>query len=286
MSSKKECHYFCFQDIDTSLYEKRYWPVATLEDYRAQFEPIGDENALGESSPMYMYYPGVAERIDSILPDVKLLAVLRNPIDRAYSAYVHAVRDELEPLSFEDALRAEPQRVARGSITPLQAYSECGQYFEKLTPFFERFSQDQIYVIDFDDFRTNPSLVLRQVCNFLSVDPGFQFDVKPRLNRSGVPRKRWIHRLALYASRDGFPFQFVKRPFTNSAWVRLVKGVEYWNYRHLKITAEEREAASHYYIEDTRKLSELLGRNYSRQWGIPVSDAGLRVNRVNEIANG
>ena len=278
MSRKKECHYFCHQDIDLQLFERKFWPVRSLEDYQNFFHEDGITKVWGESSPMYLYYTQAAQRILDKIPECRMIAVLRDPVDRAFSAYTHAVRDELEPLPFLDAISAEDQRLEEGSITPLQAYVECGKYGEKLAPYFERFSRDQILVIPYSEVRRCLPSVLRQVCKFLGVDQDYQFEIKPRLNRSGVPKRRWIQRMVQSACDDAFPYNIIKRPFTNHAWIRTVKGIEFWNYRLMKLDEADRMEVLPMFREDARKLDLLLGSTYSDEWGLNSNPSDTLVN--------
>ncbi|TWU44335.1 hypothetical protein Q31b_18710 [Novipirellula aureliae] len=96
MAAKKECHH----DVPPELYEEKYRPVDSLDDYKAMFAGTEGFKVRGESSPMYLFYESTAERVASLIPDAKLIAVLRNPADRTYSAYLHAVRDGIEDLDF------------------------------------------------------------------------------------------------------------------------------------------------------------------------------------------
>ena len=100
-----------------------------LDWYSSQFE---DAAAVGESSPEYMFRPEVAPRIAADLPGVKLVAILRDPVDRAYSQYWHNRTRGHEPLSFEDALAAEPDRA---SDLERYGYVGRGRYAEQLARF-------------------------------------------------------------------------------------------------------------------------------------------------------
>ena len=86
---------------------------ANIEEYSALFDGVGDEKAIGEATPLYIYAPGTPERIERYVPGAKSIALLRHPADRAYSAFLYAVRIGAEPLTdFAQALRAEPLRDA------------------------------------------------------------------------------------------------------------------------------------------------------------------------------
>ena len=99
-ASDKQVHYFDFN------YDKPFdW-------YRSQF-PAGSGNGLvtGEATPYYIFHPDAARRVRLVLPDVKIVALLRNPIDRACSHYMHEIKNGTESLSFEDAVEAEEGRL-------------------------------------------------------------------------------------------------------------------------------------------------------------------------------
>ena len=85
--------------------------VTTYEEYIALFEEVSSEKAIGETSPLYLYSEKAIQRIHHYLPDVKLIVILRNPIDRAFSCYTHLLREGYESLSFADSLKAEEGRI-------------------------------------------------------------------------------------------------------------------------------------------------------------------------------
>jgi len=163
---KKEIHFF-------DLYFKR-----SIEWYRKHF--IGAESqrfkAIGEATPSYMYLEEVAERIHNTLPEVKLIFILRNPVDRAYSHYWHEVRLGYEWLSFEEAIKAEPERLARGDIISRLHYSylDRGKYIIQIDRFRKYFSKDQMLIIIAEELWSNPEQVMRKVFEFLGVDPTFK----------------------------------------------------------------------------------------------------------------
>ena len=108
--------------------------VTSLEDYRELFRGVSTETAVGEASTLYLYSERAAARIKHHVPDVKLIAVLRNPVDRAYSDFLHLVRDGIEPLTdFPQALEAEESRI-RSRWAPMWHYRRRGFYHPQLKP--------------------------------------------------------------------------------------------------------------------------------------------------------
>jgi hypothetical protein len=174
--------------------------ITTLESYMAQFEAASNESAIGEASPWYLYSTDAAANISRRIPDAKLIAVLRNPVDRAFSSYLHVFKDGRESLSFEEGLIAEEDRIARG-WEPIWHYQRVGLYAEQVKRFLSLFGRDQIRFYLYDDFLEDPDRLLVDIYQFLGVDPGFVADTSVRPNASGVPRNQLLGRLLLQPNR-------------------------------------------------------------------------------------
>ena len=118
MSSIKEPRFFApelYTDYIKDPYrsgakEHRSTPMS-LEEYQSLFDAVTDEVAIGEASTEYLYVPKTPERIKQLIPDVRLIMVLRDPAERAFSAFCYQVRDGCEKLTFEQALAAEETRM-------------------------------------------------------------------------------------------------------------------------------------------------------------------------------
>lgn len=176
-AAKKEVHY-----LDSRKFE--FGP----QWYRAQFplhEKVGERNTVtGEASPYYLLHPLAAKRAYELLPDVKLIVLLRNPIERAYSGYQHKVRDGVEPLSFEAAIEAEPERLAgeRDKIARSgdyysnnyrwYSYLTRGIYVDQIKQWHEYFAPEQFMIIQSEDFFEEPVATLDRVCTFVGLQPG------------------------------------------------------------------------------------------------------------------
>ena len=112
---------------------------ANIGEYSALFEGVQNERAIGEATPLYIYAPGAPERIERHAPGAKAIALLRHPADRAYSAFLHAVRIGAEPLTdFAQALREEPFRVRNGWHYVFH-YRSRGLYYQQLNHLYEVF---------------------------------------------------------------------------------------------------------------------------------------------------
>ena len=158
-----------------------------LDWYKAQFPLLwrirkdSPRVQTGEASPYYMFHPHAPQRIKDAVPDVKLIVMLRNPVERAYSHYQHECRRQREARSFEDAVNKEPERL-RGEVERMledprynsrehrrHAYVTRGVYVDSLQKVMRVFGPDQLLVIRSEDYFAAPDATLRQVLDFLGV---------------------------------------------------------------------------------------------------------------------
>jgi hypothetical protein len=169
--------------------------VTRLEDYRALFDGRTGEPVYGEASPIYLYNPDAAANIRRHVPDCRLLCILRNPVERAYSDFLNMVRLGWEPLrDFAAALRREEARKQAG-WGPFYHYRSKGYYGEQIARYLERFDREQLRIYRFEDFQSNTRAVMQDVYGFLGVDTAFVPEVERAHNRSGLPKSDALHRL-------------------------------------------------------------------------------------------
>jgi Sulfotransferase domain len=149
--------------------------------YRRFFPIAGHEKLTGESSPYYLFHPAVPERVAKILPRVRLIALLRDPISRAHSQYHHSVRLGYEQLSFEDALRLEAERLAGQEQALLadpshesfshreHSYATRGLYATQLERWLSFFGWEQLLVLRTKDLLERPKTTVNAVLEFLGL---------------------------------------------------------------------------------------------------------------------
>ena len=160
---------------------------AKLDAYRALFRGIKSERAIGEASPLYIYVPGTAERIKKYVPEAKAIALLRNPADRAYSAFLHAIRIGAEPLTdFTQALQNEEDRI-RDNWHYVYHYRKRGLYHAQLERYYEVFGRENVGVWLYEDLKDDLAGVVQNVFAFLGVDDTFVPATSSRHNPAGVP---------------------------------------------------------------------------------------------------
>lgn len=205
MSSEKEARYLAYLDTYPAYRgygnrgrvlmqenEKRY--PGSLEEYESLFVGGRSGKILGETSPAYLYVPSAAANINRLYPGAKIVAILRNPVERAYSAYLHMCREDAEDLSFYDALLAEPERIKETAGIPWR-YREMGMYATQLKRYYEIFPTEDIRVYFYEDLRENPRALLGDLCEFLNVEPPEGLNIAERKNVSGIPTNRLLFNL-------------------------------------------------------------------------------------------
>lgn len=181
MSSPKEPEYFALRGLDVGERPDRRGPrrITTAAEYEALFDAVDGETAVGEASTVYLRSRRAAEGVHAAVPDARIVAVLRDPIERARSAHAMYVRKGFEPLtSFDEAVEAE----LAGADGDWRHYVKLGEYHEGLVRWFDRFDRDRIRIHLFDDLGADPLALVRDLYEFLQVDPSFTPDVSRRYN--------------------------------------------------------------------------------------------------------
>jgi hypothetical protein len=188
--------------------------------YRAQFptsmykyyvEHIHKRHFLtGEASPYYIFHPHAPRRISEVLPNTKLILLLRNPIDRAYSQHWLEVKGRYETLSFEEAIKNEQERIAAEREKMLSdeqyhsfkhrryTYLTRGIYIDQIEYWMNYFSKEQFLFLKTEDLYSNPASIVRQTLEFLGV-PGEEIDTNREYKKYKVPSKTG------YRTKDSTP---------------------------------------------------------------------------------
>jgi hypothetical protein len=169
----KEPHYFIHHYDEGVEWYRRCFPAPRWKD--------GRRTITGEATPKYLLHPLVPERMEAVIPDARLIALLRNPVDRAYSGYQQMVRKGLEHRTFEEAIDAEKARpsgedqieneehAGPDDDTPHHEYLARGMYVDQLLRWSEYFEDEQMLVLKSEDFFERPSQNLERILTFLDL---------------------------------------------------------------------------------------------------------------------
>jgi hypothetical protein len=266
MSEPKEPHYFAFPGERLDFRgpgDDLLMNQAAITDrwrYSQLFAQASGAKAVGEASVSYLYYPAAARRIKESIPGVKLVCVLRNPADRAFSSYMFMLSRLLEPAAdFRTALADEDRRVAEG-WHHLWHYRRMGYYHAQLKHYFDLFDRDQLRVYLYDDFRNDPDSVVDDCFRFIGVEPPNVPLRVPSPHLSGTPRFPTLNRFLMYDNRlKDLVRPILPRPVRGGLWNRLLKS----NTQRQTLAADIREELMAGYETDIQRLEELLDRDLS-----------------------
>jgi hypothetical protein len=236
--------------------------ITNLAAYERLFRGVTNELAVGEASVPYLYMPNAPERIRHYIPRAKLIALLRHPVDRAYSAYLMRVASGHETLrDFAQAFRAGDERLRRQWGWAWH-YAYVGFYHRHLTRYFTLFDRRQIRIYLHEDFHARPLAILQDIFRFLGVDDTVVPDTATRYNVGGVPRNR-----ALQVFLTGpHPLKTLLKPFLPPRLRRsLLDVLVDWNLVKYKppLAPEVRRELLAAYRDDIRKLQDLIERDLS-----------------------
>ena len=166
---------------EVSFFDRHWWRGEAW--YRGQFPLRSRGRLVGEASPSYLFHPLAPERVRSLVPEARLVALVRDPVARAYSHYQHEVALGREPLSFEDALAAEPEPDAGRGRAPrrrparlqpalggITRTSPAAVYAEQLERWLEVFPREQLLVVRTEDLGERPAETYAAILAFLGAE--------------------------------------------------------------------------------------------------------------------
>jgi len=262
MSPVKETNFFALEGKKLDFRGPRdmefigRFSITRLEDYKRLFIGSEDAVAVGEASPMYLYDQSAPARIHACLPDVKLIAVFRDPVERAFSQYLMFRRDGREPCpSFEKALELEPKRMKDGWEWAW-AYRDVGFYGRQMKRYLALFPQRQILPLLYDDLAERPAEVLRRVFCFLGVDDKFIPDTTTRHNVSIVRRSYLVEN---FLQSQGRGKKVIRKILPRIALEKGYQIINSWNRYRPRLKPGLKERLMKSYVDDLRELESLLG---------------------------
>ncbi len=249
MPATKELHFFDrAEPIDDDA----------IASYAEHFRPANAAQICGEATPSYLYLPEARERLARHVPDAKLLAIIREPVARAYSHYWHESERGQEPLSFAKAVAAEPERLRTGTIEERLAwsYTDRGHYARQIRALHELVRADQVHVTFFEDLKADPNAAFADVCRFLDVEVVQPAIVGKQVNAFTRVRSKPLQRWAAELPKTGaglFARKVVgKLNTTNAAYPEMKPAV--------------REELRARFAPGNAELAELLGRPVPSSW--------------------
>jgi hypothetical protein len=243
--------------------------VKTFDEYQRLFKRVGNQKAVGEASVDNLYFHRqVIPLIKRYLGDVRIIIVLRNPVDRAFSAYKNMLRDGRETRSFEAALDREEGRTRRG-YEYLWRYTDTGFYHEPVKAYLKHFRRVKILILE--HFTKGSLEPFQRICEFLGVDPSFKPKRQMMFNVSGKPKTWWGQRPFNPTGFKGKAYKFLAMNGFNidtlMQWVEPLRGL---NLEPITMLPETRRRLHRMYAGDIEKLQNLLKTDLSH-WLQPAN---------------
>ncbi len=259
ISKKKEPNFF-LREKGSQITQNGKTTVYTLDWYKYWFRNA-TQKAIGEASIAYLSNEKAPARIKSTLPNVKLIAILREPVSRLYSHYLFMVKANQEAHNVDLLKLIETDKK---SDSP-QRYFERGLYFHYLKNYYEIFDPQNIKIFLFEDFTSNPMKVVKDIFEFLEVDSDFTPVVGAKDAISGIPKnkaiynfvykKNWIKKALQPITRALLPNREKRRVL----WTKLIEK----NLSRPSLDPKTKEILSEMYKPDIIQLQELINRDLS-----------------------
>lgn len=239
-------------------------------DYLSLFDGAPDGALRGESTPFYLYDLAAQRRIAESVPDARLIAVIRDPVDRAYSNWTHLWSDGLEPVpDFTEALALEPSRIQAG-YAPFWHYSALGRYGEQLQHLFTLFDRSQVLVLRYRQLAEQPAGTLALVSDFLGVEVRDTLTSRPQNVHPFVQpglRSAVLGRTIRAGAAAG---SVLPPRWWRAAEAPLRAALHAGGGRRPPLTLEQRRYALSLVADDIGLLSDVLGEPFT-DW---LSDTG------------
>lgn len=278
MSPIKETHHFS-TDIDNTKFRPDYaanlnlnidaWLdgdqkkeifhafVKDWNKYKKLFKQAENQKAVGEVTNSYLYSSTAAKNIHDKFPEGKIIMILRNPVERAFSHFLMDMKSGRESGSFINALKRDMAKPMKGwGIS--NVYFEIGLYYEQVKRYLEVFPKEQVKIILYDDYRKDAPTVLKEICEFLTIDSGFAFEFSKEHNKAMLPKSAAV---TLMMKQKGLK-NFVKDFFPKSL-KKSLKKIFFTEKNLPKLSTDDRKYLVELYKDDIQDLSKLINRDLS-----------------------
>jgi hypothetical protein len=231
--------------------------VKSEEEYFRLFEGLESFKCIGEgSSDCFYYHKNVIPRIiEKWGNSVKIIVCLRNPVDRAFSAYNNLIRDSREPLSFSEALQEEDKRISE-NWDWMWHYKNGGLYADALEHFMNVFSH--VHVVLLEELQHQPRTTMNTIFRFLNVDEDFEVDTSTKYSTSGKPKNKIISTLTsrqnpiIFKIREAL-LKTIPRKYLEEIGAKLF-------HKAVKEVSTKKELTQ-FFGKDIKKLEKLTGRD-------------------------
>lgn len=250
MPARKEMNFFSYYQNESASYKSNIPQITDLQEYQSYFEKGESFKIRGDVSPSYFSHLGTAARIKAVVPSVKFIMTLRNPVDRAYSGYLMQVRGRGVDPELQDPFSED------------QHWVRLGLYHDHVKEYYDHFERDQILTVLLEDIRDQREQILKNVFAFLELEyEDYQYDQTKVHNSGFIPKYPLLNKLG---RKNSFINNYIKPRLPKSV-KNVARKIENMNKAKPQPMLEEtRDRLNLFYKDDILKLEELIGKDLSR----------------------
>jgi hypothetical protein len=246
--------------VKNQVKNRLHFGVWTWEEYQSLFKQAKQQKAIGESSVFYLFYyqDAIREIKNRLGNDVKIIIMLRNPIDRAYSAFQHVSRGLKEKHTFEYSLEIEEGRLEKDkTLTPMVMYKAMGMYYEMVKAYSDSFKD--VHIILHEDFSFSTSKVVKEVFQFLGVDKNEKINSDIHYNVGG---KSWSNNTLKKVFVTESKLKSVVRKIAPEKARKTIREILSRPFiKQVSMKKEAREDLIRYFRKDIKKLAILINKD-------------------------
>tara|TARA_B100001109_G_scaffold190025_1_gene156654 strand:- start:1489 stop:2388 length:900 start_codon:yes stop_codon:yes gene_type:complete len=259
MPEQKELHFFTFKILSKLKNGPKddivkQMQINSSEKYLSYFQNVKNEIAIGDASPSYINYPSEFSKIKEYLNDPKVIIILRDPINRAYSNYLHLKREHRETMSFKDALGVEEERI-KNNYSDFWYYKFNSTYYEKIIKAKTTFSS--VLILTIEELDKDPAVTMKKVYKFLGVDNSFSFKtISEKFNVGGNYKKNFVTKLFFQPSKFKNRIKRFIKP-TSFLKIILMRLTSIFRIKPEKIDQNLIEQLKSYFKNDVENLKKL-----------------------------
>lgn len=260
---KKELRYFTYDLLKEKGFKgpgdlkTKKLVVDSWVSYQKEFSINRHFTAVGEATTDTAYYHKTTiPLIKKKLGDPKIIVVLRDPVERAISAYSHLIRDDREKLTFEKAIKKEKSRLNKG-YESIWAYSDGGMYYDSVESFLRNFSQ--VKVILFEDLKNFYDKTVKETFSFLGVDENIAIR-RHHNNKSGISKNKLLNK---FLNESMFIKDIIKKVMGINNAMAIKDFFQNINIRKIEIDNDQKDGLRKNHLDDINKLEKLINKDLS-----------------------
>ena len=253
MSSVKEPNYFSNEELESQDLYYASKNITDEKDYHSLFQANGEKKKLGEASVSYLFYPKVSKRIFTYNKDAKIIIILRNPVDRAYSHYKMDFRLGFVNRDFEDLVLNNNQE---GSLF-YQQYIDLGLYHLQVKSYIDEFGSTNVCVMFYEDLKKDRATFVNNIFSFLNLKSDSNINFNLKYNKSKLPSNnfmRYLYSISLVRKTASFLFNERLINFINKNFFRE---------SNQEIESKVRHKLNQVFLNDIFMLEKLLNKDLS-----------------------